>query len=338
MGCAGVDESLPVVQLSPIAHLQWALARCVYTQPGIERALTGVALWAVTTHLRRTGHIPATQLSQLDKHKKGAIGLVRGVKKHAEDSLLMEVWFLQERVEREAESEAGEQAEGGGAAAGRVRDAHEGHDGEGNSEADIETETVAGGGGRKRRKRGSLAGQRRASRSVQGRRQGMSPASVQRDVGTQAARDATVAEEVAAAPVSQPVSAPLEGGGAAVAPDCNSLQGCLIAEASPEPSLVADVELSMFMHPASSAKAGLLVVKCTEIAAQLCAPGPVKRALEKARQETADSAATAVALAIVLARELDETHAGAGTILPLFKHGHARGLIYSVRSWVSCDC
>lgn len=308
-----MDESLPIVELSAIPDLRWVLARGQYLpQPGSSEVLVGAALWAVTSHLRRDGHFPADKLSQLNKEDKGPIGLVRGVKAHTEGRLLLEIWFLEERVQPSEESAGqGEEPE---AAAGAQDRGRVGQGGDGHAEVDREAEVVEDGGeqglGRRRRRR-RMAGQRRGSRVSQG--SGRDSHGVNEDalseIGGSASMQTPPSEPASASPAATP-----EGSGAA--PQTRSLlSGCLLASSSPHPVPVQDVELSMQGYPASTARSALLVVDCVQLAAALCTPKRVQSALGGAQQGSsspANGAAIAVALAILLAEEANAGRAAAG--------------------------
>lgn len=99
--CAGVEGSLPRVHLRDIPGLRWVLTMEQFLpSESATKPCASVALWAVDSLQRRTGTLQAMQLSQVDRHHKTAVGLLRGVEVHKDDSVSMELWFIEDKAVR----------------------------------------------------------------------------------------------------------------------------------------------------------------------------------------------------------------------------------------------
>ena len=119
--CAGVSEDLPTVTLKDIPGLRWVLAKGEYIAEGEGEAeaedgvgsTAAAALWAVDSLQRRTGLLPATQLSQIDRQHKTPVGLVREVKvtsaESAADSVVVEIWFIEDVLVEDSAGGGGNQ-------------------------------------------------------------------------------------------------------------------------------------------------------------------------------------------------------------------------------------
>lgn len=340
----GVNDSLPVVTLKEISGLRWALHRGEYLLQSDENAtsptLTGVALWAVTSTLRRDGLFAANQLSQLDRAAKAPVGLVRGVERGADNKLKLEVWFLEacvEAVDTEEEAEGGEAMGEGGqgtvAAAGL-----EDQESELGSEI-LPAQTGQGGRGRKRGRR--RAGRRRGgSRPRQGRSGRISRPTARAAALWSSDDDAPDLFSETSAAEEQPPEASTQ---AAVSvalqpapyPERQSpLHACLLTDLSAQPVAVPNVRMSLQGHAASSAKAALLLVDFGDMVAPLCHPKRIQVAVEGsdgASAGTVDTVAIGVALAMVLAQEQNATWASIGGCKALPTHHHKLQLLFNLR-------
>ena len=284
-----MDEALPFVEISPEFHMDWVLDKGEYTcQDG--RLMKGVALWAVTSKVRRGTNIPATQLSQLDI-SESSVQVAPGPRDAGATDAAVGAG-----VEGSADA-----ASGGGEARQQGR-------------AD-----------RRKRKRG-MPGTRSASNHMAGRSgrkrrltargrgfwdpedEGVNLFSDDDDAPAAAAATAGSS----AAPLQQAATSetaleqerrPAEQVGV-------PLHGCLLAGTSPRPVLVPDVEMTLHRNISTSASAALLAINPSTIAADMCLPRRVQIALGKA--SSTDATAAAIALATLLANELNESRARAG--------------------------
>lgn len=114
--CAGVSRTLPTVTLKDIPDLRWVLAKGEYSAAegegsaeGDDGSTAAAALWAVDSLRRRAGPLPAMQLSHIDRQHKTPVGLVRGVKENSADSIMLEVWFIEDVVVEEPDEAGGNQ-------------------------------------------------------------------------------------------------------------------------------------------------------------------------------------------------------------------------------------
>ena len=315
-----------MVVLKDISGLRFALHKGEFlSQPGEGASSTGVAvaLWVVTSTLRRDGVFPADKLSQLNRADKAPVGLMRAVEEAADGKLKLEVWFLEACIEASSTEEAdaassGEAAAGQGTIAGVPLEDQ-------NADADLGSEILPAQmvqrRGRKRRRRGSGRG-RGYSRPTQGR-SGRISRPTARAVAAWSSDDEgpNLFSQLStdAGQQSPPEAHPHATSGAAVqsAPieSQSPLHACLLADSSPQPVPVPNVRMSLQGHAASPARAALLLVDCERIVAPLCHPKRVQGALGAAVGEpplTPDKAAIAVGLAMVLAEEQSSKGADAG--------------------------
>lgn len=66
---AGVDPTLPTVQLMAVPNLRWAICKGHYAvEAGQSANMTAPALWALDSLCRRDSDILAQQISQVDRH------------------------------------------------------------------------------------------------------------------------------------------------------------------------------------------------------------------------------------------------------------------------------
>ena len=320
--------------------MDWVLDKGEYTlQDG--RLMKGVALWAVTSKVRRGTSIPATQLSQLDRADKAPVGLLRAVKPCSDGLLLLELWFSESSV-RVAPGPRGAGAADAAVGAG-VDGSADAASGGGEAGAAVREQGRAD---RRKRKRG-MPGRRSASSRVAGR-SGRKRRLTARGRGFWDPEDegenlfsdndddapAAVAAETAAAAAAASAAPSQQATAPETAPEQERrpaeqvgvpLHGCLLAETLPRPMLVPDVEMTLHRNISTSASAALLAINPSTIAADMCLPRRVQIALGKA--SSIDATAAAIALALLLANELNESRARAGEFLlcPLVKQPYSHG-------------
>ena len=224
-----------------------------------EPKITHAALWAVDSVYRRSSHqVLAEQLSHLDRRSKTAVGVVAGVQ-WLHGSILLEVWFLEDRVEEDVVEEEEEEQE--------------------EEQLSASSSSQQSGPNSESRRSASAGGDHAAG------------------VNDDAEHTGGVEQEASGAS-RQAARSPLSG--------------VLLAESSPVPIVLDDVQLELHGQP-QSARKGLLEIRAADIAVQLCQLKSVQKAFGPgAAPADADAAAMGVATAMAIAEEENNKRGRAG--------------------------